>query len=58
MNKYIEDQMSADIIRQMNDEIEDLRAFKELATELARKGGFKSVNDALVSIIRSDNETT
>ena len=56
MNKYITDQMGADIIRQMNDEIEDLRAFKELATELARKGGFKSVNDALVSIIKGDND--
>jgi uncharacterized secreted protein with C-terminal beta-propeller domain len=42
--------MQSELFKMMNDEIEDLRAFKALALELANRKGFDSVNGALNSI--------
>ena len=42
--------MQAELFKMMNDELEDLRAFKGLALELANRKGFDSVSAALNSI--------
>lgn len=42
--------INPDLMSLMTSEIEDLRAFKMLATEMANRKGFDSVNNAINSI--------